>query len=179
MNRNEQEQKEVIRLYSAFGASLLLMLVPSAAVAVFSALLFLGVFIAAYVMRKKSAPESLCENHATYIIRTIWIGGFLSVLTMSAATAYMLPNIDNAPLEPCAASLVSQAQDLAKNEDIAALSRLMQPCMDEFMHLNGRVFLITVAITAIPVMLYFLVRFWRGLSRANGGYRIANLKSWL
>ncbi len=179
MNRNEQEKKEVIRLYSAFGASLLLMLVPSTAMAVFSGLLFIGVLIAAYVMRRKSAPESLRENHATYIIRTIWIGGFLSVLTMAAATAYMLPNIDNAPLQPCADSLVSQAQDLAQSENIAALSRLMQPCMEEFMRLNGRVFLIAVAITAIPVMLYFLVRFWRGLSRANGGYRIANLKIWL
>lgn len=179
MNKKDKEQKDVIRLYSAFGASLLLMLVPSTAMAVFSGLLFLGVLIAAYVMRRKSVPESLCENHATYIIRTIWIGGFLSVVTMSAATAYMLPNIDNAPLQPCAGNLVSQAQDLAQNENVAALSRLMQPCMDEFMNLNGRVFLVAVAITAIPVMLYFLVRFWRGLSRANGGYRIANLKIWL
>lgn len=179
MNRNEQEQKEVIRLYGAFGASLLLMLVPSATVAVFSGLLFIGVLIAAYAMRKKSAPESLCENHATYIIRTIWIGGFLSILTMGAATAYMLPNIDNAPLQPCANSLVSQAQNIAQSENIAALSKILQPCMDEFTHLNGRVFLIAVAITALPVMLYFFARFWRGLSRAKGGYRIANPKSWL
>ena len=178
MNEENTEQKKVIHLYSAFAASLVLMLVPSAMVALAASVLFLGVLIAAYVMRKACEPGSLCENHATYIIRTIWIGSLFSVLTMAASSAYMLPNIDNTPLESCAQNLISGAGNLAENEDMAGLVNIITPCMDDFMRINSHVFIIAMAITAIPVLLYFLLRFSRGLSRAIGGYRLANPKNW-
>ena len=179
MTQENKEQKKIIQLYGAFGASLVLMLVPSAIVAMVASILFLGVLIAAYAMRKSCEKGSLCENHMTYIIRTIWIGSLLSVLTMAVASAYMLPNIDNTPLEPCAQGLMSGAANLAANEDMIGLMNVIRPCMDEFMSVNGQVFMIAMAISAVPVLLYFIIRFSRGLSRAISGYRVANPKSWL
>ncbi|GJL86060.1 MAG: hypothetical protein DHS20C02_18350 [Micavibrio sp.] len=178
MTEESKEQKKVLQLYSAFGASLVLMLVPSAIVALVASILFLGVLIAAYIMRKGAEPSSLQENHMIYIIRTIWIGGLFSILTMVVASAYMLSRIDNTPLEPCSQSLMSNAAKLAENEDMMGLMNVIKPCMDGFISINAQVFMIAMAISALPILLYFIIRFSRGLSRALSGYRVANPKNW-
>ncbi len=170
MSAENPEQKKVLHLYSVFGASLVLTLIPSVLAAFVAMWFMIVVLIAAYMIRSKSEEGSLSENHTTFIIRTFWIGGLLVAVTMSAACAYMLVHIDNAPLQPC----VLQNEDLIK----AILDIIRSPCMDDFIQVNLRVLMISMAIAAGPVMLYFIVRFSRGLSRALSGYRIASPKNW-
>ncbi len=176
---NNQEHNKVTQLYGAFGASLVLMLVPSVMVALAALLLFLGVLIAAYIIRSGAEKGSLCENHATFIIRTIWIGSFFSAITLSIACTYMVENIDNNPMLACAESILANAQTLMMSNDFMALANLVSPCMDNFLAANNQVLMISMAIAALPILLYFILRFSRGISRALKGYRVSNPKSWL
>src|SRR5690606_25938824 len=116
-------------------------------------------------------------NHCTYIIRTLWISGFLTLITMIIASAYMLPRINNAPMEPCMSGILANADNL-QSAGIAELSALLQPCMGAYLQVNYNVLMISMLIGAGPVLLYFLYRFMRGISRALGGYRMASPKSW-
>jgi uncharacterized membrane protein len=175
---NGNEQKKLLRLYAAFGASLALSLVPSVAAAIITLLLFLGVLFVAYAMRKRSSEGSLIENHTTYIIRTIWISGAAAVFTLIAASVYMLQTVDNTPLDPCISTILSagaRTPDMATQQMIA----LFRPCFDTYLSVNLRDFIIGGIIAAGPVLLYIILRFTRGLARAGGGYRIANVRSWL
>lgn len=170
---------KTVALYTAFGASLLLMVVPHAVAAAASLVLLLGVLIAAYIVRGKNDEDSLAGNHAVFIIGTIWISGFFALLTMIAASFYMLPRVDNAALQPCMQNLLNNYEALMQNQDIAALSAMLQPCMHDFVQGNYRLFLVSLLIAAAPVLLYIAVRFTRGLARAIGGYRVAKPRSWL
>ena len=69
-------RKAVLNLYAALGASLILSVLPYMHAAALSLAFFTGVLIAAYVLRGKTENNSLIENHATFVIRTLWIGAF-------------------------------------------------------------------------------------------------------
>lgn len=179
MTQDSYEKKHVLNLYAAFGVSLLVSLVPSVIVALISLAFIIGVLGAAYVLRKRAAPESLMENHALYIIRTIWIATALSLVTLAAGSAYMLPNIDYSAFGTCAAGLAQKGQDYAQTAGFMEIYVAAEPCMKPFLDMNLRLFIITALIAALPVVLYFVIRFVRGLSRAVKGYRIANPKGWI
>lgn len=174
----DPDRKRAIQLYGAFGASLLLMLLPSMIAACISLVILLITMVMAYSMRKKSPAGSLSENHATYLIRTIWIGGLIGVITLALGSMYLLQNVDNTPLEPCTQNLAAQIETLGPNVSATALQPYLQPCMDAFVKLNLRTLIISAALSIVPIMLYFAFRFARGLSRVTGGYRIAKPKSW-
>jgi len=177
MTSENQEQKKVIHLYSAFAAALVMTLIPSMIFAVISLLFFTGVLIAAYVMRNGNEKGSLAENHAAFIIRTIWIAGIFASVTITAGCAYLLTQVDNSPLQPCTDALLAHAGGLAQG-NTAALSSVITPCVDDFVQVNMSAIMIAMAISAAPILLYFIIRFSRGLSRAMNGYRVANPKSW-
>ncbi len=174
---DEKERKKILNLYGAFGAGLLLSILPHAAAAALSLVFIIGVLMAAGAMRKKSAEGSLSENHAVFIIRTIWIGSFFAVITLIPGILYLLSSVDNAPLMDCLEAVASGQIDPA-SISMQTGSDMFQPCMDDFMGSNRYAFIISLSITAIPVLLYFGMRFTRGLSRAMKGYRIANVKIW-
>ncbi len=177
--QNTPEQKKIINLYSAFGASLVLTFVPSMMVAGIASVFMIGVLIAAYIIRKKSETGSFAQSHTTFIIRTIYIGSSLAIVSMSAAAYYMLPIIDHSPLGPCVNELSNQGTDFMQNASTAEAMVYLQPCLDRFIALNKAILINAAVIAGAPILLYFFYRLSRGLMRATKGYRISKPKSWL
>ena len=180
MTQAEQgpDQRKVMQLYAAFGAALLLSVVPFILAAFTSAVLFMGVLIAAHILRAGTEHGSLLENHMTFVIRTIWIGSFLALITMSAASFYLFDRIDHTPLDPCIRSFLSVGQG-AFTLDPQALMNIFKGCFHNYIAVNFQTFLISGLIAAVPILLYFIIRYARGLARAAGGYRIAHPEKWL
>ncbi len=174
----DPQRKMVLNLYAAFAVSLILTLVPHAIIAIVAAVFFLGVLIAAYLIRAKAEDDSLAQNHATYIIRTIWIGSSLAVVFIGIGAAYMLPNIDYSTFQPCSNKLMSMGLEYAENATYAQVWELANPCFDLFIKDNWSILIVTGIIVILPILIYFVVRFVRGLSRAMKGYRIAKPKAW-
>lgn len=172
------EKREALNLYAAFGVSLALTLVPHGIVALVAFLFMLGVLIAAYMKRGKTNSESLLENHCTFIIRTIWIGSFLSAILMSISAFIMMADINYAALEPCIMNMASKGEAYIMNAGITEMSEVAAPCLDAFIADNFQTIAQAALITIIPTLLYFIFRYVKGLSRAIKGYRVANPKNW-
>lgn len=172
------QKKAVLNLYAAFAVSLILTLVPHMIVGLIALIFALGVLIAAYVMRFQSEKESLIYNHTTYIIRTIWIGSSLSVVTVGLASAFMLGQIDYAPFSSCGETMAAQGMEWAANATYAQVWEFSSPCFNSFITANLKLLIISGAIAILPILLYFIIRFGRGLSRALHGYRLAKPKAW-
>lgn len=176
----DANQKKIVRIYGAFGAGLVFSMVPLWSAAFISAALIAGVLIIAYVVRTDAEHGSLSENHMTFIIRTIWIGSLLALITTTAASIYFFKTLDNAPLQPCAEAILSLASGMS---DPAAMERtidnfMAMPCWATYWQKNLMIFIIGGVIAAGPILIYFLVRYIRGLTRAMKGYRVANPKVW-
>lgn len=174
----DPDRKKIVRLYGWFAASIILTLIPHVLAAAASIILLTYVLGTAYVLRNGSAKDSLLTNHMTFIIRTIWITGLFAIFTTVAASAYLLERIDNAALMPCIEKFLNINPDHMAMVKIAELSALFGPCMDAFVRLNFTPLVLSMLIAGGPLLLYALVRFSRGLSRAAKGYRIAKPKAW-
>jgi uncharacterized membrane protein len=172
------EQKKIVRIYAAFGASLILSLVPLVIAAGISLLLGLGVLVIAYVLRTDTEEGSLTENHMTFIIRTIWIGCFVSLITMMVASLYLFQNLDNTPLQVCANDILNTFSNMTAFEPETLERFLDSACFIDYWRVNIRTFVISGVMAAGPVLLYFFVRYTRGFTRATRGYRVANPNSW-
>ncbi len=184
MAQRPPDHRKIINLYAALGAGLALTLVPMALAAGVSLLFITGVLIAAYVMRGRTESGSLLENHATYIIRTIWVGSLFSMICVIAGSAYMHYNLNFLPLETCANDAAALLTGMT-NADMAAMEAFgadlmarMKPCLKGFLTANKTVLYTATVIAAVPILLYFAVRYVRGLSRAVKGYRIAKPLGW-
>ena len=176
--QTETERKKILQLYMALAASLVLSFVPMLWSAIASIIVFTGVLIAAYVMRSGSEKDDLTNNHTSFIIRTIWIGSFLMMLTVAAGCAYMLQFIDNTPFSPCIDRFINMGSS-GQIMDPQGLMRHFETCIDNFINVNLGTLVIAGFITAGPIVLYFIMRIIRGLKSASAGVPIANLKGWL
>jgi uncharacterized membrane protein len=175
--KSDPEKKQVLQLYAAFGAALVLCIIPFFFAAFISFALFLGVLIAAYILRGNAKHGDLLENHTTYVIRTIWIGSLFAVLTMILGSVYLFLNIDNTPLDPCIQHFLNM-QANANTVDMMALAIALKGCSIGYIGANFKVFLISFLGIAGPILLYFIVRYARGLSRALSGYRVNKPLGW-
>ena len=178
MDETPQGQKTILNLYALFGVSLILSILPFASAAVLSLVFFLGVLIAAYVVRKNSEENSLKENHTTFIIRTLWIAAFFSLVTTAIATGYMMAGIDYSPFNPCANALADKGVAWAESASTMEVYAIIQPCVNVFIDFNKTLLINSVLIAGVPLILYMAYRMVKGLSRAIKGYRLANEKSW-
>lgn len=179
MTEDRQEQnKAILNLYAALGVSLILSVLPSVSAALASVIFFSGVLIAAYLMRRGAERESLRENHATFIIRTLWIAALFSLFTTGAATIYMLGGVDYAPFEPCANVLISKGAAWIESAGMMEVYALIKPCVESFLGFNKALLVNAVIIAGAPLVIYVVYRLAKGVSRAMKGYRIANPKSW-
>jgi uncharacterized membrane protein len=174
-------QKKIVRIYGAFGAGLIFSMVPLWSAAFVSAVLIAGVLIMAYVLRTDAEHGSLTENHMTFIIRTIWIGSLLALVTTAAASVYFFKALDNTPLQPCAEAILSMASGMS---DLTLMEKyinnfMSMPCWANYWQTNLMIFIIGGVIAAGPILIYFVVRYVRGLTRAMRGYRVASPKAWL
>lgn len=167
----DKEQKIVTNIYAALSVALLMSFVPMMSAAVLATLMFMGVLVASYFIRRKADPASLTADHMTFIIRTIWIASFFALITMGAAIAYVLNVYDPSSVAAC-------ANNLAGAIDQASMMAAIQPCMNEFMAANMRYFINGAIIGAGPVVIYFVYRLAKGLARAVKGHRIGDNKSW-
>lgn len=175
---NDPGKKKVTNLYAMFGVGLVLSLVPSTIVSIVALFFMVAVLVAGYGLRKKSEPESLAENHATYIIRTIWIGTGFSVISVSLAGIYMLSGIDYSAFQPCAETFAGQGAAAIQNPSYEAVWSASEPCFNNFINENFQLLTISALIAAVPILIYFGYRYGKGLSRAMKGYRMMDPKSW-
>lgn len=177
-SQDDPEKKKVLNLYAAFGISLILSLVPNQMAALVSTLFMLGVLIAAYMMRRNVEIHGLAGNHCTYIIRTIWIGALFSLITIAITSLFMLPRIDYSDFQPCADAMAEKGAEYISNASQAEIMALSEPCMDNFIASNWDTFTLFALFGIGPILLYFIIRFVRGLGRATKGYRLADPKAW-
>lgn len=167
-----------MKVYAAFAVSLILSVLPNATAALVSLIFITGVLIAAYVIRKKDDDDGLCNNHMTFIIRTIWVGGFLAIVTVTAGSAYMLMHINNVPLNSCIDTFLAIDPAAAQTMSPAQLLELFNPCLPAFIETNKVTLTNSMVISAGPPLVYFLYRHIKGFARAIKGYRLANAKAW-
>jgi len=179
MSETPKEQKSILNLYAVFGVSLILSVLPNIAAAILSLVFFVGVLIAAYAIRKKNEEHSLGENHATYIIRTLWISAFISLITTAIATGYMMNGIDYSTFEPCANTLANKGVAWMESAGTMAVYAVIEPCVESFIGFNKTLLMNSVIIAGGPIIIYMAYRMVKGLSRAMRGYRISSPKSWL
>ncbi len=170
------EQKKIVRIYSVFGLSLVASVIPEMTAAFFSLILGIGVLITAYTVRSASAKDSLTENHMTFIIRTIWIGSFFAISSMIAAALYLFAVLDNMVLIPCVERFAGTGVPV--ESDTALIMDMFGECFQTYWATNKQPLIIGGIIAAGPVLIYFIARFVRGITRASRGYRVANPKAW-
>jgi uncharacterized membrane protein len=171
--KSDPEQRKIMQVYGMLGASLLLGFIPNVIFAIPALILFCCVPPIAGRIRRRADPASLAANHMTYIIRTIWIATLLAAVTTALATVYILSAYDTSPLQSCVDKLINSG-----NVGGSSASTLLMPCMDSFVTVNKNIFLLATLGAAIPFALYLVWRLSRGVSRAQKGYRLANVKSW-
>ncbi len=173
------EMKTILHVYGVLVAALLLSFVPDPAFAIVATIFFLGVWIAAYIIRKKAEEDSLTENHMIWIIRTLWITCLFSVVTITAGGLYLWSQLDYSAIQPCseqAANYLMAQQSGTVNA--TELMALMGPCEDAFLRDNQPALILSAIIAALPLIIYLVMRLTKGLSRAVKGYRLASPKSW-
>ncbi len=168
----------ILRVYALYGMALALSVIPHMIAAGLCMVLFFLVLVMAYILRSGAEENSLMYNHMTFTIRTIWIGGLLAAVTIVAASLYLFQMLDNTPLDPCIQKFITMGPaDVFMGPEM--LQQAFGTCYDAYVVRNMTTFIISGAIAAVPILLYFGVRYLRGLSRARGGYRVAKPLAWL
>ncbi len=164
-DEKDTDFKKVNNLYALYIASMILQFFPYPIVVVFGFLLFLTVFIYTYVARGKVEEDSLLHNHATYLIRTIWLAGFLIIVTCIFGFTYLFMSFEPGVID-------QMGEDMVFSDDLMAT-------LDIYKERFFYELLVANIISFGPGIIYMGYRFANGLMRALKGYRVANVKSWL
>ena len=172
------EQKRILNLYGLFGASIVVSVLPYAQAAILSIIFFTVLLVMGYVFKNKAEPESLQHNHALYIVRTLWITAFFSLITTTLGSIYMMSGIDYTPFQPCADDLAGLGLEAVEGMGVMEIYAYVEPCVGFFIEGNWTLLMNTMIITAMPLFIYIGYRFAKGLGRAMKGYRLANPQSW-
>ena len=175
-----QKTSKSIQLYALFGVTIFLTLLPVMAAGFASLILAIILIVIAYKMRgeKDIETKSFDESHASYILRSIAGVSILMSITLALGIVYLLGNIDYSTFEPCAQNLASLGSAPAAVSN-AAVMRLAQPCMDDFIASNKSALITSMLITALLPLLYIGWRFIYGLSHALKNKRIGNPYKWV
>jgi uncharacterized membrane protein len=173
------EKKNILNVYALFMVSVILSVVPHATAAALSMVFFIVLMVMAYGYRKNCEQHSLQHNHMVYMVRTIWIAGLITSVTMSLAGAYIFTAIDPTAFQPCHMPLLEQGMAAYESGGMDAFYALARPCMSGFLQANYVMLLIASIIAAAPVLAYLAYRLIKGLNRAVNGYRLAEPRAWL
>jgi len=180
MTITDQEQNKVALMYRALWACLILVCIPSISFAIVASVLFLILIITAYIVKRKSEDSNFIHNHMQYIIKTVWFSIFIfPVVTITIATLYMMPNIDNTSIMPCAQPLADHLLANPDQADMQTMYGYIAPCMNDFMIGNKQVFLIATIIAGLPILIYMTYRLMKGTMLTLQSKIHANPKSWL
>lgn len=162
----QQEQKTVLRVYTALAVMLVLSCIPHLAAAAAVAMLFAGILVAAHSIRSGGAPGGFTAGHMTWVIRTIWLSSFIGTITTALASVYVLKYYDPSIIHQC----VDEIMNGAKNVDT---------CISRFIEANYNTFVIGAILAGVPVGLYLVYRFIRGGYPALQGHSVKKPESWL
>lgn len=177
-DHRDKNQGTINFMYGLFGLTLVLGVLPYISAAILCVVLFVIVLAMAYAFRSRASKDSLLENHMTFMIRTIWIGSLFSLVTVAAGSLYLLQMVDNGPMMPCFQRFIAIGPDTVMAVGSAALIKIFMRCYHPFLSANLHALIVAGGITIIPPLVYFAVRYVRGLSRALKGYRVAKPKAW-
>lgn len=171
-NHQEQEThnlKVVRHFYAAFAAVIILQAVPQETIALAGALIFLVMFIGAYVYRGRATEDDLVHNHMTYIIRTTWIAGLFFAIGFAAAVWIVYSMAD-----------ISMINEMMRNIRAGQLytEQQIRNVLNQAYAVNHKLLMITGAITLGPSVIYLVIRIAKGMARAMKGYRMANPRAW-
>jgi len=183
---SKSQRSVIMSLYAFFGAGLLLSVVPMMSAAFLSMLFIIGVFFAAYILRAGQPPDSFRRNHCAFIIRTLWVGSFITLVTIIMASLFLYFGLDHTPLLPCMRTFTDMGQNMGIDPansffimmDPAKLMYAFGGCLQNYITVNLMVFIASFIIAAGPVLLYFIIRYARGLKRAVEGQMFANPRAW-
>lgn len=156
-----KDQKTILQFYTAYIVAIICNIIPSSAVQTFGLILFIVIFIATYVLRGKSAKDSLIYNHMQFMIKSIWISSLILLMGMTAA--YFIADH----------SIIYQTIESAKSGVFLTESQLNSILMD---YMRANIF--TFILTLTPSLIYLVYRFSKGVMYAKDGYVVPNLKNW-
>lgn len=162
----QQEQKTVLRVYTAFAVMLVLSCIPHLMAAAAAAILFAGILVAAYSIRSGGAPGGFTAAHMTWIIRTIWISSFIGGITTALASIYVLKHYDPSIIHQCVDGIMNGTENV-------------DACISRFIEANYNTFIIGAILAGVPVGLYLVYRFIRGGYPALQGHSVRNPQAWL
>ncbi len=171
-------QKNIINVYALFVVAVVLSIVPQIWAALVSLLFFTLLLGIAYFLRRRCEEHSLQHNHMIYIIRTVWIATFITLLGVIAAMVYIVVSVDPLPFQSCADPISNQVVRYFEAGQTEALYALLEPCLSVFFSANSFVFILSGLIVGGPVLMYLAYRLTKGMRRALKGYRLANPKEW-
>lgn len=161
---------KIIALYASFGACVLISSILNMTAQNIALIGTILILIAAYILRSKSAEDSLEAHHATFVIRSIWIWSFVFLIGMMAAGWSLSQNGDNSAFD----ALLSSAEN--GNTPTEAD---MQQAMNQYFDTNFALLLKTTLLYTAPAQIYAAWRVARGLARGLKGHRVQNLRSWI
>jgi len=172
------EQKKLYNLYALFAVSMLLAVIPHVAAALLCLVFFTWLLVAGYVVRSRAVEHDLVHNHATFIIRSLWIAALFSLITTILAAFYLLAEIDYSAFETCAESVVAISPERLEQMTMFELQTLVEPCLKPFIEGNKTVFINATLLAGLPALIYLAYRFFTGFMRMIKGHRLAKPKAW-
>ena len=166
-----KERKTVVNIYAGMIASLILQFAPNSTLQILAILAFLIAFIWCYLARSRADKNSLVANHATYLIRSIWIFSLLTTIGVILCVIWLGFTVDPELIKSLSRGYietVSQTGTPNISEDYIALVE---------QNLSG--VLLAVLITLGPSLVYLGYRLIKGARRGISGYRIDKPNAWL
>ncbi len=146
----------IVTHYVALLAATLSLIAPVASTTILGTAVFLCFILLAYFLRIDEHPNSFTWAHLSYIIRSFWVSVVILLFSLVFSLTFLLfafqaGYLDATPLNAC----------MAAGE--------LSPCMRSFIDANKYGFRIASVIVMAPIILYFLLRTFRGLTYALRG----------
>ena len=169
-NQQDTHNLKIVRhFYAALAAVIILQAVPQDTIALAGALIFLVMFVGAYIYRARAVEDDLVHNHMTYIIRTTWIAGLFFTVGFFAAVWVVYSMADISMIHNMMREI--QTGTLYTKEQIEGV-------LNQAYAVNQKLLLITGAVTLGPSVIYLVIRIAKGMARAMKGYRMASPRAW-
>jgi uncharacterized membrane protein len=172
------DSKKITGLYSGFILVIALTALPYIWAAGLSLIGLITILFCAYRWKKQFGIENFIGSHSAFIISSIWAAGLLSVISVAAASVYMLPAIDYTAFNPCAQTLANKGVAFAESAGFNDIWPLAQPCIHNFITANFSLLVQSAVIAITPVALYIIYRLGRGIPSALKGQPVKNPTRW-
>ena len=157
-----KKDKNIVTFYGLLIISTLMNFVPSIAIQTIGGILFFVTFIATYILRAKFDKDSMHYAHCAYIIKTVWIFSLMFTvgIILSVATA------DHSAIM----SIVNQINAGAIPTETATIGSIKKFGLDN---------IILFLIIFLPMIVYLLYRFGKGINIILKNKPTMNLEGWL